>query len=85
MNKLLWDLINMVKVESFIDNVMIGTESEEDNDGLVKEILRRMEENNLYTKSEKYKWKVKEVDFLGVVIGLEGIKMEKEKMKAVLD
>jgi len=45
----------MVKVESFIDNVMIGTESEEDNDGLVKEILRRMEENDLYTKSEKYK------------------------------
>jgi len=28
---------------------------------------------------------VKEVEFLGVVIGLEEIKMEKEKMKGVLD
>jgi len=28
---------------------------------------------------------VKEVGFLGVVIGLEEIKMEKEKMKGVLD
>jgi len=36
-------------------------------------------------KPEKYKWKVREVDFLEVVIGLEGIKMEKEKVKAVLD
>jgi len=28
---------------------------------------------------------VREVGFLGVVIGLEGIKMEKEKVKGVLD
>ena len=28
---------------------------------------------------------MKEVEFLGVVIGLEGIKMEEEKMKGVLD
>ena len=28
---------------------------------------------------------MKEVGFLGVVIGLEKIKMEKEKMKCVLD
>ena len=36
-------------------------------------------------KLEKCKWKVREVGFLGVVIGLEGIKMEEEKMKEVLD
>jgi len=28
---------------------------------------------------------MKEVEFLGVVIGPEGIKMEEEKMKGVLD
>jgi len=44
---------------------------------LVKEILRRMEENDLYIKPEKCKWKVKKVDFLEIVIGLEGINMEK--------
>ena len=36
-------------------------------------------------KLEKYKWKVWEVEFLGVVIGTEGIKMEKEKVKRVLE
>ena len=36
-----------------------------------------MEENDLYIKPEKCKWKVKEVDFLEIVMGLEGIKMEK--------
>jgi len=36
-------------------------------------------------KLEKCKWKVKRVGFLGVVIGLEGIKMEEEKVKDILD
>jgi len=34
---------------------------------------------------EKCKWKVREIEFLEVVIGLEGIKMEKEKVKGVLE
>jgi len=36
-------------------------------------------------KLEKCKWKVKEVGFLEVVIGPEGIKMEEEKVKDFLD
>jgi len=31
------------------------------------------------------KWKVKKVGFLGVVIGLERIKMEEKKVKDILD
>jgi len=51
----------------------------------VAEVIKRLEENDLYVKSEKCKWKMREVEFLGVVIGLEGIKMEEVKMKGVLD
>ena len=80
-NKLLRDLINIGKMGS----IMMGTEMEEGHDELVTEILRRLEKNYLYIKLEKYKWKVREVDFLGVVIGLERIKMEKKKVKVVLD
>ena len=36
-------------------------------------------------QQEKCKWKVKEVGFLGVVIGPEGIRMEEEKVKGVLE
>jgi len=85
MNKLLRDLINMGKVAVFIDDVIVGTETEEGHNELVAEVIRRLEENDLYVKPEKCKWKVKEVEFLGVVIGLEGIKMEKEKVKGVLE
>jgi len=85
MNELLRDLINIEKVAAFIDDVIIGTETEERHDELVAEVIRRLEENDLYVKPEKCKWKVREVGFLGVVIELEGIKMEEEKMKEVLE
>ena len=85
MNKLLRDLINTEKVAVFIDDVIVGTETEEGYNELVVEVIKRLEENDLYVKPEKCKWKVKEVEFLGVVIGLEGIKMEKEKVKGVLE
>ena len=62
----------------------MGIETEEEHDELVAEVIRRLEENDLYIKPEKYKWKVRKVGFLGVVIGLEGIKMEEEKVKGVL-
>ena len=84
-NKLLRNLINTRKVAAFIYDVIIGTETEEENDELVAEIIKRLEENNLYVKLEKCKWKMREVGFLGVVIGPEGIKMEEEKVKGVLD
>ena len=53
MNKLLRDLINIGKIAAFIDNLMVGTESEEGHDELVKEILKRMKKNDLYMKPEK--------------------------------
>jgi len=84
-NELLRDLINTDKVAAFIDNVIVGTETEEGHNELVAEVIKRLEANNLYVKPEKCKWKVREVGFLGVVMGPEGIKMEKEKVKGVLE
>jgi len=64
--------------------MIIGTEMEEGYNEMV-EVVKRLVENNLYVKPEKCKWKVKEVGFLKVVIGLEEIKMKEEKVKNVLD
>ena len=84
-NKLLRNLINMGKVVEFIDNVIVGMEDEEEYDKLVGEVIKRLEKNDLYVKPEKCKWKVRKVGFLEVIIGSEGIKMEEEKVKDVLD
>jgi len=53
MNEILRDLINEGKVIVFVDSVLVGTEMEERHDKIVKEILRRLKENDLYIKLEK--------------------------------
>ena len=54
-NKLLQDLINTGQVVSFIDDVIVETKEEKGHYQSIEEVLRRMEENNLYVKLEKYK------------------------------
>ena len=75
MNNILRDLIDTGDIAEFMDNMLVGTEDEKEYDEIVEEVLRGMEENNLYIKPEKYVWKVKEINFLGLVMGAEGIKM----------
>ena len=84
MNDILRDLIDMEDVVAFMDNMLVGTENEKKHDKIIREVLRRIEENNLYIKPEKYVWKVKKINFLGLVIVVEEIKIQEEKMVGIL-
>jgi len=53
MNDLFRDMINKGDVITFIDDVLVATETEEGYDKIVKEVLKRLEENDLYVKPEK--------------------------------
>ena len=85
MNDLLRDLVVEEKIAVFIDDVMIATETEEEHDEIVEEVLRRLEENDLFVKPEKCVWKIREVGFLGVVIGEDRVRIEKEKVQKVIE
>jgi len=84
MNEILRDMINEGKVAVFVDNMLVRTETEEGYDEIVEEVLRRLEENDLYVKPEKCAWKVRKIEFLDAVIGPSGIEIEKEKVDRVL-
>ena len=85
MNEILRDVINEGKVAAFVDDVLIGTEIEEGHEELVEEVLKRLEENDLYIKPEKCTWKMQKVNFLGVVMGEGKIEMEGDKVAGVLN
>jgi len=51
-------LINEEKVTAFVDDVLVETETEKGHNKIMEEILKRLEENNLYIKPEKCVWKV---------------------------
>ena len=84
-NEILRDLINTGKVASFIDNIIVEMEEKEKYDKIVEKVVKRLAENDLHMKLEKYKWKMKKVGFLEVVIGPKEIKINKEKIKGVLE
>ena len=85
MNDILRDMINEGKVVTFVDDVLIGTETEKEHDELVEEVLKQLEENDLYVKPEKCAWKVQKVNFLGVVMDQGKIEIEKDKVVGVLN
>jgi len=85
MNNLLRDLVVEEKIAVFIDDVIIATETEEGHNEIVEEVLRRLEGNDLFVKPEKCVWKVKEVGFLGLIIGEDRVRMEKEKVQGVIE
>jgi len=84
MNEILRDMINEGKVAAFVNNVLVETETEEGHNEIIEEVLKRLEENDLYIKPEKCVWKVQKIGFLGVVIGPDRIEMEKEKVDGIL-
>jgi len=53
MNEILRDMINEGKVAAFVDDVLIETETKKGHDELVEEVLKQLEENDLYMKPEK--------------------------------
>ena len=85
MNDLLRDLVVEEKVAVFIDNVMVVMETEEGHDKIVEEVLKILEENDLFVKLEKCVWKVRKIGFLGVIIGKDEVRMEKEKVQGVVE
>jgi len=60
-NEILRDLINEGKVAAFINNVLVGTETEAGHDEIVEKVLKKLKENNLYVKLEKCMWKVRKI------------------------
>ena len=53
MDKILRDLVNKGKVTTFVDDILVEPKTEKRYDKIVKEVLRRLEENDLYVKPEK--------------------------------
>ena len=49
----------------------------------MKDVLRCLQQARLKLNPKKYKFNKLEVEFLGYVIGIEGIKIDPEKIKVI--
>jgi len=70
----------------YIDDLMIftDTDDQERHDRIMLEVLKHLRDNDLFVKPEKCCFRVTEVDFLGMIVSRNGIKMDPEKVNAIL-
>jgi hypothetical protein len=83
MNHIFRDMLDQ-GVIAYIDDVLIYAEIEEKYDKLVKEVLKRLEENSLVISPEKCIWGRNKVKCLGYIISEEGIEIAKDKLETIL-
>jgi len=84
MNHVFSDMLD-VGVLAYMDDILVYADTEKQHDDTVREVLRRLQRNGLAVSLEKCVWKTQEVEFLGYIIGREGIKMSQEKVEVVLE
>ena len=85
MNDIFTDMDDIMVV--YINDMIIftKTENEAEHDKIVLEVLRQLEENDLFVKPKKCTFCTTEVDFLSMMVRWDGIKMDQEKVRAILD
>jgi hypothetical protein len=83
MNEIFSDMADVMVI--YIDDLMIYTKTDniQEHEKLVKKVLKRLEEHDLFAKPEKCTFGVKEVEFFGMIVSREGIKMDDSKVKAI--
>jgi hypothetical protein len=83
MNDILKEEIDEGEVLVFIDDIVVFTETEKGHEEVVKRVLKKLKENDLFLKPEKCAFKVREVEFLGMILGPDGVKMDPSKINAI--
>ena len=84
MNEIFHDMSDVCVM--YIDDLMIfmKSDNQEEHDKIVLEVLQRLKANDLFVKPEKCHFRVKEVDFLSMIVSCNGIKMDPSKVSAIL-
>ena len=65
--------------------ILNKSDSKEEYNMVVLEVLHHLKENDLFIKPEKYMLHAKEVVFLGMIMGKDSICMDDSKVKAILE
>lgn len=68
----------------FFDDILIYSKNEEEHGDHVERVLATLSAHRLVVNKEKCDWGVQRVEYLGHVISLNGVEVDKEKVAAVV-
>jgi len=79
------DLITEGVVVVYLDDILIFTETLKEHQRVTWRVMELLQKNNLFLKPEKCKFKKTEVEYLGVIISQNSVKMDPVKVAGVME
>ena len=68
---------------TYLDNILVYSNTQQEHTKHVKDVLRCLQQAGLKLNPKKCEFNKPEVEFLRYVIGIEGIKIDPEKIKVI--
>jgi len=84
-NDILRDLIYIRLVMVYLDNILIFGTCLKEHRWLVKEVLKRLQFNDLYAKAKKCFFEQSNIKYLGIIILENKVQIDEEKLLGVLE
>jgi hypothetical protein len=85
MNSVFADLIAIGVVAVYMDDILIYTPTLVEHRKIVREVLQRLQDHDLYLKPEKCEFEKQEIEYLGMIIRPGEVCMDPGKVSAVRD
>ncbi len=83
-NDVLRDMVDQF-IYVYLDDILIFSSSLQEHVQHVRRVLQRLLENGLFVKAEKCAFHAQSVPFLGFIVSPEGVRMDPDRVKAVVD
>ena len=84
MNLIFADLIAKGKVVVYLDDILIFTKTMEEHREIVREVLKRLQDNDLYLRPQKCEFDRTEIEYLGMIIRHNEVRMDPAKVEAIV-
>ena len=82
MNNIFSDVLD-VFVVIYLDDILIYSDNMNDHKKHVKKVLKRLQENRLYVSPTKCVFHQNRIEFLGFVLGVDGLMMDESKTQTI--
>jgi ribosome-interacting GTPase 1 len=83
-NKVLQEYLHSFVI-AYLDDILIFLGEKEEHVQHVSKVLKKLQEADIKLKLKKCKFHVQETEFLGYWISTEGIHMDQNKVKAIIE
>ena len=69
----------------YLDDILIFSQNETEHEQHVREVLRQLQQHNLYAKLLKCEFHWQDVWFLGLCVGADGVLMDPDRVDTIKD